>query len=116
MILNLKATNVELTSALKEYVEEKIGSLDRFLERWEREGAIEAWVEVGRTTRHHQKGDIFRAEVTVRMPGKTVLRAEEEDIDVRTAIDKVRDEILREIKRHKEKKTAERRGKGKRKE
>lgn len=101
MTLNIKGTNIELTPALKVYVEKKIGSLDRFLERWEREGAIEVWVEVGRTTRHHLKGEVFRAEVTIRMPRK-VLRAAQEDTDVRAAIDKVRDVAKHEIQKYKE--------------
>ena len=102
MTLNIKATNITLTPALREYVEKKIGSLDRFLARWEREGAIEVWIEVGRTTRHHVKGDIFRAEVTVRMPGRKVLRADDEGVDVRAAIDKVRDILKTEIQKYKE--------------
>lgn len=109
MILNIKATQVELTPALKEYVEQKIGSLDRFLKRWEHEGEIEAWIEVGRTSRHHHKGDVFRAEVTVRMPQKKVLRADDENMDVRTAIDMVRDKVFQEIKKYREREEAKRR-------
>lgn len=101
MTLNIKATNIELTFALKEYVGRKIGALDRFLRRWEAEGDIEAWVEVGRTTRHHHKGDVFRAEVTIRMPGRKVLRAQEFQEDVRAAIDGVEDKLKREIEKYK---------------
>lgn len=116
MILQIKGTNIELAVSLKEYVERKIGSLDRFLKRWETEGEIEAWLEIGRTTRHHQKGNVFRAEVTIRMPGKIVLRAEEEDSDVRAAIDNVRDRIFHELERYKEKQGVERRARRKKAE
>ena len=101
MKINLKATGVALTAPLKEYVEEKIGSLKKFLSRWDTEGAAEAWVEVGRTTSHHHKGNVFRAEVDIRVPGK-VLRGEDVDFDVRVAIDRVRDKLKRELERYKE--------------
>ncbi|HEY4475211.1 MAG TPA: ribosome-associated translation inhibitor RaiA [Candidatus Paceibacterota bacterium] len=101
MNINVKATNLDLTPALKEYIEEKIGSLSKFLKRWEAEGVVEVWVEVGRTTSHHQKGNVFRAEVDIRLPRK-VLRAEDEDFDVRAAIDKIKDRLKREIERYKD--------------
>jgi len=101
MQINIKATNLDLTPALKDYIEAKIGSLSKFLQRFEAEGVVEAWVEVGRTTRHHQKGNVFRAEADLRLPGK-VLRAEDEDFDVRAAIDKIKDRLKREIERYKD--------------
>ena len=109
MTLHIKATSIELTPSLKTYVEEKIGSLDRFLKRWEREGDVGVWVEVGRTTRHHLKGDVFRAEVTILMPHKKILRADAADADVRVAVNRVRDLISSEIERYKEKQGVDRR-------
>jgi len=101
MKINIKSTNLDLTPALKEYIEDKIGSVKKFLERWDPEGVVEAWVEVGRTTKHHHKGNVFRAEADLRVPGK-VLRAEDEDFDIRVAIDRVRDKLKREIEKYKE--------------
>jgi putative sigma-54 modulation protein len=100
MKINIKATGIELTVPLREYVEEKIGSITKFLSRWDAEGAAEAWVEVGRSTNHHHKGDVFRAEVDIRVPGK-VLRAEDADSDVRVALDCVRDKLKREAEKYK---------------
>lgn len=101
MKINIKSTNLDLTPALKEYIEEKIGSLVKFLTRFDAEGAVESRVEVGRTTRHHHKGPVFRAEVNIDVPGK-VLRAEAEDLDIRTAIDEVKDKLKREAEKYKE--------------
>ncbi|MEK7554622.1 MAG: ribosome-associated translation inhibitor RaiA [Patescibacteria group bacterium] len=101
MKLHLKATSIDLTEPLKIYIDEKLGGIEKFVERWDMEGAVEIWIEVGRTTRHHKKGDVFRAEADLRLPGK-VLRAEEEDFDLRVAIDRVRDKLKREIERYKE--------------
>jgi ribosomal subunit interface protein len=95
----IKATNILLTPALKIYIEEKLGALERFVKRWEKESDIKIHVEVGRTTRHHHKGDVFRAEANILLPG-TMLRAEDEDFDIHVAIDRVRDRLKREIRKY----------------
>lgn len=101
MKIDIKSINLDLTPALKEYVEEKIGALAKFLKKWDPEGIVEAWVEVGRTTKHHQKGNVFSAEVHLRLPKKN-LRASDEDFDIRVAVDRVRDKLKREIEKYKE--------------
>jgi len=62
-------------------------------------------VELAKTTNHHQKGRIYRAEVNVQVPGE-MLRAEHIDDDLYKAIDMVHDEMLGVLKRVKEKKRA----------
>lgn len=109
MHIDIKATNTELTPPLKEYIEGKIGSLDKFLKRWQLEGQIKCRVEVGRTTHHHHKGNVFRAEVNIDLPG-TVLRVEEIDTDIRIAVDRAKDRLKAEITRFKELATEGRRG------
>lgn len=101
MKINLKATGLDLTPALREYAEQKIGSLEKFVKRWDAEGVVEVWVEVGRITKHHHKGDVFRAEADLRLPGK-VLRAEDEDWDIRAALDRLKDKLKREVEKYKE--------------
>ncbi len=101
MKLNIKATGIDLTPALRAYIEEKIGSVAKFIKRWDDTGAVEARVEVARTTKHHHKGDVFYAEVNVHLPGK-VVRAEGTDADMRAAIDRVRDTLRREVEKYKE--------------
>jgi putative sigma-54 modulation protein len=101
MQINIKGKNLDLTPALKEYIEEKISTIAKFLSRWDEEGTVEAWVEVGRTTQHHHKGDVFRAVVDIRVPGKA-FRAEDEDWDLRVAIDRVKDKLKREAEKYKE--------------
>ena len=100
MKLNLKATGLDLTPSIKEYCDEKIGSLAKLVQRFDAEGAAEVWLEIGRTTKHHHKGPVFRAEADLRLPGK-VLRAEQEDIDVRAAIDRIRTKLRLEILKYK---------------
>ncbi|MBI5023099.1 MAG: ribosome-associated translation inhibitor RaiA [Candidatus Magasanikbacteria bacterium] len=102
MKIILKATNFSLTSAISDYIEKKIGGLSKYLSNPE-STAIEARVEVGRTTQHHQKGDVFRAEVNLKIPCG-LLRAERETGDLYASIDSVHDEMKRQIISFKEKK------------
>lgn len=100
MKIDIKATNIELTDEIRNYLDKKIGELDRFLP--ETNFPIEARVELGRATFHHQTGNIFRAEITMHLPGK-VLRTEAEAENILAAIDELKDGIQREAKEYKEK-------------
>ena len=97
MNLKIKATNLELTPALKEYAEEKVGMLEKYYDQ-----IIEVRVEIGLISKHHQKGKIYRAEFNVRVPGK-LLRVEKTTEDLYKAIDKVKDHMVLELKKYKEK-------------
>jgi putative sigma-54 modulation protein len=102
MKINIKATNLKLTPSIEDFVEEKIGSLEKFTH-----GILEAIVEVGKTTNHHKSGPFFRAEADLVLPGK-VLRAEAEEKDLYIAITRVKDELQTEVKKYKEKMIARR--------
>lgn len=98
-INRIKGTNMELTEAIKSAVAAELATLDSRLERWGT--AVFADVEVGRTTKHHQKGDVFRAEVNLQIPGK-LLRAEEEDEDLYVALKNAVGTLERELKKEKD--------------
>jgi|ETNmetMinimDraft_8_1059916.scaffolds.fasta_scaffold387175_1 ribosomal subunit interface protein len=95
----IKTTNLELTPALNEYIETKLWSLNKFVDKWDIEGAVEAKVEIGKTTKHHKKGNIYRTEVSLALPGK-IIRAQREEWDIRVAIDRVKRKLQQEIKKH----------------
>jgi putative sigma-54 modulation protein len=99
MQIKIKTTNFSLTPAINSYLENKLNSLDKLLPKDE---SIFADVELAKTTRHHQKGDIFKAEINLTVSGK-LIRAVAEEWDLRVAIDAVKDELQREIKGNKEK-------------
>lgn len=101
MKIIIKATNIELSPSIKEYVNEKIGGLDKFLKKFNPE-LTEARVEVGKITQGQRQGDIFRAEVNLNINGR-LIRVEETEESLHTAIDLVKDELQREIRRHKDK-------------
>ena len=95
MNINIKATGIELTPAIHDYVIEKVGSLERFIS-CDRE-AIMATVEIGKTTNHHKLGDFFRTEINLNFPGQN-LRIESEESDLYAAIDVAKDDMTETIK------------------
>jgi len=101
MKTQIKYTNLDSTLAMNEYVEQKINSLAKLVEKFDIEGSVLARVEVARTTKHHHKGPVYRAETNLDLPGK-VLRAEHEDWDARVAVDQMKDKLKREIIKYKE--------------
>jgi len=106
MNVKIKATNVELTSYLLKLVDEKIKKIEKLFSDIP-DVMIE--VELERTTRHHQKGDLFRAEVQVEVPGGKLLRAVSKKEDFRSAMVDVREELEVQIKKYKDKLSLEKR-------
>ncbi len=101
MRIIIKATNIQLSPSIKQYIEEKIGGLERFLKKFD-PNLVEARVEVGMITRGQRKGDIYLTEVNLGLNGH-MIRAEKTEESLNAAIDLVRDELAREIKHYKEK-------------
>lgn len=111
MKIKITTTNIELTNAIESYVEEKIRSVEKFAISHESEEII-VNVEIGKTTNHHQSGDVFVAEANLRVRGKH-FRATSEKSDLYAAIDDMRNELVRELSSHKEKtRTLVRKGAG----
>lgn len=99
MKINLKTKNFNLTPSIKNYLEQKLNSLDKFLPQDE---SIFVDVELAKTTKHHQKGNIFKAEFNLKIP-RHLMRTVAEEWDLRVAIDKAKEYLEREIKINKEK-------------
>ncbi len=102
MKTNIKATGIELTGAIKTYLDERLSYLEKFM--GERATNASAQVEIGKETKHHKHGELFRAEINLSV-GHHHLRAVATESDLYAAIDKIKDEMAREIKnkQHKEK-------------
>lgn len=93
MNIIIKGTNLELHNDLKDYAEEKIGGLKKFLEDIDLGGnRVVARIELAKTTQHHQQGDIYKAEVNLQLP-KKMFRSVVESDDIYKAIDGVKDEL-----------------------
>jgi len=99
MQIIIKATHFDLTSDLQAFIDQKFQSLEKFIQRFDR-GSVELRLEIGKPSEHHKAGKVFYAEATLDLPGK-VLRASELDYDVLLAIEKVRQELKRQIEKYK---------------
>jgi ribosomal subunit interface protein len=101
MNIVIKATNFSLTPSISDRIENSLGSLKKLVDNFGND--IETRVEVGRSSFHHKKGEVFFAEANLRL-GRIKLRARTESTDVYSAIDMVKDELRDEILRFKGKK------------
>lgn len=97
MKINIQGTGIDLTEPIKKYVEDKINGLTKFFDRIQ-----SADVDVGMQSHHHQKGQVYYAEVNLSTPGK-MIRVVKECEDLYKAIDKVKDHLKVELEKMKEK-------------
>lgn len=97
MQIKITHENIEPTDAIREYVEDKISLLTNF-----QDDLQIADVVVGKTTNHHNKGEVFHCRVNVSYPGG-LYRADEMHEDLYTAIGASEAVLQREIIKHKEK-------------
>lgn len=102
MKITIEAVGTELTPALKVFIESKINSLSKLIEKLEGKGDAEVVLDISRTTKHHHKGLVFQAKSNLRL-GKTLLRAEANGESIRAAVDVLKDELKKEIVNFKEK-------------
>lgn len=108
MIIKIQGTRLELTAAIKSFVEEKLEPVERLISGIDKGGAAQANVQIERTTNHHKHGNVLRAEISLRLPVKTI-RAEAADDDIRIAIRTAAEELIAEIKKYKGKSVSKRR-------
>ncbi len=104
MQISIKGTNLDLTQPIKDYVEEKIGHLEKYL------GKIDqAKVELERD-KHHHSGNVMRAEVMLIVGGK-IMRAEASSEDIYASVDLIVPKLKEQISKFKDKRaTLQKRG------
>jgi putative sigma-54 modulation protein len=90
----IRGENIEVTPAIREYVEKKISKLERYFTE-----TPEANVHVNLKVYHDKKAKV---EVTIPLP-HLVLRAEESNDDMYAGIDLISDKLERQIRKHKTK-------------
>ncbi|MCM3714644.1 ribosome hibernation-promoting factor, HPF/YfiA family [Halalkalibacter oceani] len=93
MKYNIRGENIEVTPALRDYVEKKIGKLERYFDT-----TPVADVNVRMQVLNNQ----HIMEITIPMP-QLLLRAEEVHTDMYAAIDNVVEKLERQIRKHKTK-------------
>ncbi len=85
---------MSLGDDFREYLNKKLHGLEKLFDF--DDPSVIVTVELGRTTRHHEKGDVFFAEINVHR-GKESFRAVSERADLMSAIDGMRDAIAGEL-------------------
>lgn len=99
-MISIRGKNIELTNALKEYVEKKLAKLDKHIDL--AEGQVTLTVEKG----------THKVEVTIPFNGM-ILRGEEETGDMYASIDLVVEKLEKQIIRYKGRFTRKTRAEGK---
>lgn len=99
MQLNIKATRLQLTEAIRKYCQEKMDKTEKYLGHLQ---VLNCDMEVAKTAGDQRSGDIFRAEVNLQVP-QQLLRVERTASDLYKAIDKVQEHLKLVIKRYKDK-------------
>ena len=109
MNITTKATGIVLSPAIEEYATKKFGVLQKYIGKADTSAGGQ--IELEKTTKHHQSGDVFRAEINLHVKGKDFW-TEAIAADLYVAIDEARDEIVRMLRAHKEKSSASKRAGG----
>ncbi len=93
MNTNIKTTGITLTESISDYVSKRFEKISKLLSD---DSSVQCDIELGRTTAHHHKGDVFRCEIHIVGAGLNIYNQAEKE-DLYAAIDEVRDGALREL-------------------
>ncbi len=91
----INAKNMELTDRLQDYVQKKVGKLDRYLDIIDDAKVDLTYAQTARSAK-----DRHVAQITLRGKG-VVLRAEDRTEDIFASVDAVLDKLYRQIERYK---------------
>lgn len=92
MRFNYATNGISLTDDLKQITEAKLKKLDKYFQDEQQARVV-----------FKKEGDKARIEVTIILDKGVVLRAEESNEDIKTAIDRVEDSLARQVRKHKTK-------------
>lgn len=104
MKINLQGKNLELTSAIHDYVVKRVTNLGRLLsEIEEKNGEILVRFNVSKNTNHHKAGEIFEADCSININGDNFYSNIAME-DLYQAIDAVKENLFNEIEKKKDRK------------
>lgn len=97
MQMIVKGRRMDITPAIREYAEEKVGRVAKILDNWLMSAEVELYTERNRSIEKSQV-----AEVTIYTKGP-VIRAKESASDMFAAIDLVSEKLERQVRKYKTK-------------
>lgn len=96
------ASNIELTEAINDYLEKKLNLIEKHIKT--KEAEVIADIELAKTVGGQNSGDsLYKAEITL-MIGGDQYRYVAEEHELYAAIDKMKDEIVRSLRKGRERK------------
>lgn len=102
-----KAKNIDISPALQKFIDKKVATLKKFISILKDDAPgktlAEVFVEVQKETRHHRKGEIFKCQLEVRLPGKKLVAQAKSD-DLQKAVIDAKEQLKLEIEKYKFKK------------
>jgi ribosomal subunit interface protein len=99
--IKLKVSGMERTETLVKLIDTKLAQVERLLPKGVTDATFE--VELGKATKHHKSGKIFRAETNISYKG-TLHRAEGVAETIESAIDIMKNELKAELRKGRTKK------------
>jgi len=88
--IDIRGEEMGLTEAIIGTIEKKLGSLDKYMATIGDPQTLR--VNVGKVSDHHKKGNIFKAEADLLIPGHKI-HAEIDASELYAAIDQLKDEL-----------------------
>lgn len=87
---------MELTDAIRDYIEKRLNFTEKFFKKNE----PNIFIEIGKTTKHHKRGDFYRAEFHIEIDGKDYYTVAEKE-DLYDSIDEAKEGVVRQINEQK---------------
>lgn len=114
MKIVIKVKDIKLNQDMIAWIEKKLNSLEKFAGIFQGKDyvfkggkpKVEMWLEIGRETTHHRKGQIYQAEAQLRFPGKSI-RSSASSENLRAAVTIIKDELQEQFKKYKDKRAAQ---------
>ncbi len=104
MQINLQSKNMEMTSAIEEYVLKRVTNLEKLLSKIEeRGGEVDVRFEVGKSTKHHKSGEVFHADCFIRVNGQEFYASADME-DLYATVDEIKQKLFNDIQKNKDRK------------
>lgn len=108
MIVDIKTKNLEIDDSLRNFIEKRMGSIEKLSRVLggkessfpKSKTLFEIFWGVEKETKRHKKGNLFKAEAEMVLPGKKLF-AKAQGQNLKLVITKVREELERELRKYK---------------
>lgn len=102
MKINLQGKGIELTESIKDYVLKRVTSLEKLLSGIEKRGGeVRVSFDIGKSTNHHKRGEIFHVDCLIKIDGKEFYAGFNAE-DLYGAIDEVKQTLFNDIQKNKD--------------